>query len=127
MRWNPIHPCIYSVLMKSTLLYTALGDSAGVGVGAHDGQGYVARVFARLKSRIPSARLLNLCVSGATSGTVLAGQAERAALSKPSLVTLFIGGNDLWRMVDPERFHRNVEAIASHLDASGAPVLIGNL
>ena len=113
--------------MKSTFLYTALGDSSGVGIGAHDGQGYVTRAFARLKTKIPSARLLNLCVSGATSGTVLSGQADRAARSNPSLVTLFIGGNDLWRMVDPERFHQNLEAIAARLDTTGAPVLLGNL
>lgn len=118
---------MYSRCMKSALLYTALGDSAGVGVGANDGQGYVTRVFARLKAKVPDARLLNLCMSGATSGTVLNSQVDRAVLAKPWLITLFIGGNDLWRMVEPGRFHQNLEAIAARLDTTGAPVIIGNL
>jgi acyl-CoA thioesterase-1 len=111
----------------SAFLYTALGDSAGVGFGASDGKGYVSRVFSRLERAVPNARLLNLSISGATSSTVLDRQVDRAVASKPSLVTLFIGGNDLWRMVDPDRFHKNLEAIATRLDKTGAPVLLGNL
>jgi acyl-CoA thioesterase-1 len=108
-------------------IYAALGDSAGVGVGAHDGRGYVTRVFSRLAQRVPQARLANLCISGATSGTVLDRQADRAVLERPSLVTLFIGGNDLWRLTPPDRFRENIEGIASRLVKTGAPVLIGTL
>jgi lysophospholipase L1-like esterase len=108
-------------------VYAALGDSAGVGVGAHDGRGYVTRVFSRLSQRVPGARLANLCISGATSGTVLDRQADRAVLERPSIVTLFIGGNDLWRLTAPDRFRSNLEGIASRLVKTGAPVLIGSL
>lgn len=108
-------------------IYIALGDSAGVGVGAHDGRGYVTRVFSRLAQRVPNARLANLCISGATSGTVLDRQADRAVLERPSLVTLFIGGNDLWRLTAPDRFRSNIDGIAARLAKTGAPVLIGNL
>lgn len=111
----------------STFLYAALGDSAGVGFGARDGQGYVTRAFARLQRHVPNARLLNLSISGATSATVLDRQVDRAVAAKPSLVTLFIGGNDLWRMVEPDRFQKNLEAIAVKLDKTGAPVIIGTL
>jgi lysophospholipase L1-like esterase len=112
---------------KSSFVYAALGDSAGVGIGAYDGKGYVTRVFSRLSQRVPHARLANLCISGATSATVLDRQVDRAVAERPSIVTFFIGGNDLWRMVDPDRFRKNIEAVAARLEKTGAPVLMGNL
>jgi len=45
------------------VLYVALGDSTGVGVGAPQGGGYPERL-ARL---LPALRLQNLCQGGATS------------------------------------------------------------
>lgn len=107
--------------------YAALGDSTGVGVGASDHQGYVRRVFSRLSEEVPGARLVNLCVSGSTSADVLARQVDRAVSAQPELVTLFIGGNDLWRGTDPSRFRSNIDAIADRLLKTRAAVLIGTL
>jgi acyl-CoA thioesterase-1 len=55
------------------IVYVALGDSTGSGVGARNG-GYVARLFKRMVERRPGSRLVNLCVSGSTTTDVLRGQ-----------------------------------------------------
>jgi lysophospholipase L1-like esterase len=109
------------------LTYVALGDSSGVGVGARDGRGYVDRVYDRLAAASPRARLVNLCASGATSETVRAQQAARAAAARPALVTLFVGGNDLWRGVAPRRYGDNLDAIGDALAATGARVIAGTV
>lgn len=107
--------------------YVAMGDSAGVGVGAHDGRGYVDRVYERLEAVAPRAALVNLCRSGATSETVRAEQLARAVAARPAVATLFIGGNDLWRGVPPGRYGENLEAIADALGPTGARVILGTV
>src|ERR687892_610256 len=86
------------------VVYVALGDSTGVGVGARGGGGYVARIFERIERVRPGSRLVNLCVSGATTGDVLRGQVGRVGDARPTLVTVGIGINDLTRMTAPEQF-----------------------
>lgn len=110
-----------------TFTYVAMGDSAGVGVGASDGRGYVDRVFERLEAVAPRARLANLCVSGATSETVREQQMARAALARPAVATLFIGGNDLWRGVPAKRYGENLDAVADALAPTGARVILGTV
>ncbi|MDB4932261.1 MAG: Lipolytic enzyme precursor [Myxococcaceae bacterium] len=112
---------------QSTFTYAALGDSSGVGFGARDGRGYVDRVYDRLEAVAPRARLANLCQSGATSEAVRAGQAARAAALRPALVTLFVGGNDLWRGVTPRRFGENLDAIAAALAPASPRVIVGTV
>jgi acyl-CoA thioesterase-1 len=109
-----------------SLRYVALGDSSGVGVGARQG-GYVEHLFQRLRRTRPGVGLLNLAVSGATSGTVLSGQLPRALKSRPHVVTVGVGINDLWRGVTPEQFESNLDALARGLVGTGAPVVISNL
>jgi lysophospholipase L1-like esterase len=55
------------------IVYVALGDSTGAGVGARDG-GYVLRLFKRIEEQRPGSKLVNLCVSGATTTDVLREQ-----------------------------------------------------
>ncbi len=50
------------------VVYAALGDSTGAGVGASDGRGYVARLFVRIEHERPRSRLINLCVSHHEAG-----------------------------------------------------------
>ena len=96
---------------SAPIIYVALGDSTGVGVGAQRGGGYVARLFTRIKRVDEEARAVNLCVSGATTADVLREQAPRLANLDPTLITLGIGINDLGRGVTVEQFARNYEAI----------------
>jgi acyl-CoA thioesterase-1 len=110
------------------VVYVALGDSTGVGVGARQGGGYVARLFERLERERPGSRVVNLCVSGAETGDVLRGQVPRVAASRPTLVTLGIGINDLTHGVEVEQFARNYDEIVSRIkDATDAPVVATNI
>src|ERR1044071_4214639 len=110
------------------VVYVALGDSTGVGVGARKGGGYVARLFGRIERVRPGSRLVNLCVSGATTGDVLRGQVGRVGEARPSLVTLGIGINDLTRMTAPEQFARNFEEIVARVrQQTGAPGVVSSL
>jgi acyl-CoA thioesterase I len=109
------------------VVYVALGDSTGVGVGARDG-GYVARLFERIKHERPRSSLTNLCVSGATTDDVLLDQIGPAITSNTTLVTLGIGINDAGRGVTVERFARNYEEIIKHIKArTDATVVVTNL
>ena len=107
--------------------YLALGDSTGVGVGARNG-GYVARVFQRIVAARPDAKLTNLCVSGATTADVLRDQLEQGLATKPNLITLGIGINDIGHGVSIDDFGKNFETIVSRLkNESHARIVISNL
>lgn len=111
-----------------SVIYTALGDSTGVGVGAKQGGGYVARLFERIKREQPQARLTNLCVSGATTEDVLRGQVNPALNSRPTLVTLGIGINDIGHGLSAETFARNYEEIIKRLtEETGARIVVTNI
>jgi lysophospholipase L1-like esterase len=118
-------------MMKDTkgaaVIYVALGDSTGVGVGAEHG-GYVGRLFERIKHERPGSQLTNLCVSGATTEDVLRDQTGPALSSSTTLVTLGVGINDAGRGVSVERFARNYEEIIKRVrQRTSAPIVITNL
>ena len=114
---------------RAPILYTALGDSTGVGVGSKQGAGYVARLFERIRRERPQeARLTNLCVSGATTEDVVRGQLGPAINSHPTLVTLGIGINDIGHGIPLDRFARNYEEIIKRLKTeTSARVVVTNL
>ena len=108
--------------------YAALGDSTGVGVGARKGGGYVARLFERIRKERPGSRVTNLCVSGATTEDVLREQLGPAIRSRPTLVTLGIGINDIGHGMTAERFSRNYEQIVRRLkEETAASVVVTNV
>jgi lysophospholipase L1-like esterase len=111
------------------VVYLALGDSTGVGVGARKGGGgYVARVFERIERVRPGSRLVNLCVSGATTSDVLRSQVGRVGAASPTLVTLGIGINDVSRQVSVEQFARNYEEIILRIKKeTDAPIVLTNI
>jgi acyl-CoA thioesterase-1 len=110
------------------LVYTALGDSTGVGVGASEGGGYVARLFTRIKRERPQSSVNNLCVSGATTEDVLREQLEPAIASRPTLVTLGIGINDIGHGFSAEQFARNYEEIIKRLKGgTKAEIIVTNI
>ena len=113
--------------MGKLFRYVALGDSTGVGVGAQVGGGYPERLYQRMKSLGWPAGILNLAQSGAISSDVVAGQLAKAVEVAPHLITLGIGGNDLWRMVPESVFRRNLDTIAEALGRTNATVVVINL
>jgi len=110
-----------------SLVYVALGDSTGAGVGAVHG-GYVARLHQRILGERPAAQLANICVSGATTADVLRGQLDNGVAKKPQLVTLGIGINDISHGVPLEQFAQNYDRILSTLkQKTNARVVVSNI
>lgn len=114
--------------MKSgAIVYVALGDSTGSGVGARNG-GYVARLHSRLLEQRAGSELLNLCVSGSTTEDVLHGQLQRGVGRSPDLVTLGIGINDIGHGFTIERFAKNYDEILTTLKAkTQAAIVVTNI
>lgn len=109
------------------VIYVAVGDSTGVGVGAKEG-GYPARLLKRIKHERPQARLVNLCVSGATTEDLLREQLKAAINARPTLVTVGIGINDVGHFVSLEKFARNFEEIVKRLkEGTSARIVVSNL
>jgi acyl-CoA thioesterase-1 len=101
--------------MKSgPIVYLALGDSTGSGVGARNG-GYVARLFQRVLEHRAGSELANLCVSGATTEDVLRRQLQSGVEKSPDLVTLGIGINDIGHGFTIEQFAKNYDEILTTL------------
>ncbi|HEX7330293.1 MAG TPA: SGNH/GDSL hydrolase family protein [Pyrinomonadaceae bacterium] len=114
-------------LPAGPIVYVALGDSTGAGVGARDG-GYVARLFTRILEQRPGSKLSNLCVSGATTADLVRGQLERGVALNPDLVTVGIGINDIGHGLTLEQFSKNYEEILSTLkQKTRARVVVTNI
>lgn len=110
------------------IVYVALGDSTGAGVGARNGGGYVARLFKRLEERRPASKLSNLCVSGATTADVVSGQLDRGVALNPDLVTIGIGINDIGHGLTLDQFSKNFDEILSMLkEKTHATIVVTNL
>lgn len=114
--------------MKSgAIVYVALGDSTGSGVGARNG-GYVARLHKRLLEQRAGSNLLNLCVSGATTEDVLQRQLQRGVDGSPDLVTLGIGINDIGHGFSIEQFARYYDQILTTLKTkTRAAIVVTNI
>jgi acyl-CoA thioesterase-1 len=126
-RENMVQQRSDKVMTTGPIVYVALGDSTGSGVGAREG-GYVARLFQRLAERRPGSKLSNLCVSGATTEDVLRDQIEQGVALNPDLVTVGIGINDIGHGLTLEEFSRNYEQILSTLrEKSRAEIVVTNL
>ncbi|HEU4930593.1 MAG TPA: SGNH/GDSL hydrolase family protein [Pyrinomonadaceae bacterium] len=109
------------------IVYVALGDSTGSGVGARNG-GYVVRLFNRLLQRRAGSTLTNLCVSGATTDDLVRGQLERGAAMNPDLVTVGIGINDIGHGLTIDQFAKNYEEILSSLrQKTRAQIVVTNI
>ena len=114
-------------MTSGPIVYVALGDSTGAGVGAREG-GYVARLFKRLLERRPGSRLTNLCVSGATTADLLRDQLQRGVALNPGLVTVGIGINDIGHGFTLEQFSKNYEQILSTLkEKTRARIVVTNI
>ena len=114
-------------MKTGAIVYVALGDSTGAGVGAREG-GYVARLFKRIEERRPGSTLSNVCVSGATTEDLLRDQLEKGVAMNPDLVTVGIGINDIGHGLTLEQFSKNFEEILSTLkEKTRAQIVVTNL
>ena len=113
--------------MSAELLYVALGDSTAIGVGAGAGGGYPERLVAKLRAAFPALKLLNLGESGATTSDLRETQLPRALRTRPRLVTLGIGINDVGLQIPDDAFALNLEETVVPLRKLGAPIAIANI
>ena len=120
-------PDAYIVAVAAELLYVALGDSTAVGVGAETGGGYPERLTARLRGAYSALKLLNLGASGAMTSDLLALQVPRALRTRPRLVSVGIGINDVGLQLPDDAFALNLEEIVVPLRRLGAPTVITNI
>ena len=117
-----------AAVAATPVVYVAFGDSTGVGIGARRGGGYVARVFERIERVRSGSSVRNFCVSGAETADVLRGQLSRLDSTRPTLITLGIGINDISHGVTPEQFARNYEEILTRLRSkTDAPIVATNI
>ncbi|MFP2912997.1 SGNH/GDSL hydrolase family protein [Pyxidicoccus sp. 3LFB2] len=107
--------------------YVALGDSTAVGVGASRGGGYPERLASRLRNDGLPVGLTNLGQSGARIRDVFTGQVKRAVAAQPTLVTLGVGTNDIWRGTSVEDFQEELDRIARRLKQTGASLVVVNI
>lgn len=112
---------------SSPLVYVALGDSTGIGLGARDGGGYVDRLFARVAQERPGSTLLNLSMAGATTADVVDKQLPQLDGRQATLVTICVGVNDLLRGREAEQFAEDYETLVAKLKQSGRLVIVANL
>lgn len=116
-----------SEMITGPIVYVALGDSTGAGVGAVDG-GYVLRLHQRILRNRPGSQLSNFCVSGATTADVLQAQLNKGVEKNPQLITLGIGINDIGHGVPLERFTQNYDRILSTLkEKTQARIVVTNI
>ena len=119
---------VSATVTTTPVAYVAFGDSTGVGVGARRGGGYVARLFERIERVRAGSSVKNFCVSGAETADVLRGQLSRLDATRPTLITLGIGINDVSHGIAPEQFARNYEEIVTRLKSrTDAPIVVTNI
>jgi lysophospholipase L1-like esterase len=118
--------------------YMAMGDSLTAGYGAipqTNGYAYVLYKTGTIDT-VPNTLFTNSAVPGVTSGEVMLYQVPQAAIFKPDVVTLTMGGNDLLTILsgaDPGtvlgQFGGNLFSILMGLCTSspGVQIYVGNL
>ncbi|HJR06333.1 MAG TPA: SGNH/GDSL hydrolase family protein [Pyrinomonadaceae bacterium] len=111
----------------SPLVYAAVGDSTGVGLGARDGGGYVDRLFARIEQTRPGSTLINLSAAGATTADALDKQITRLDGTRAALVTICVGVNDLQRGREAKQFAETYETLIAKLVQPGRLIVVANL
>ena len=110
--------------------YVALGDSFTEGVGDEDPsrpngvRGWADRVAEQLTLRFPQTLYANLAIRGRTLEPILAEQVDAALALRPTLVSLYGGGNDILRpSIDVDALMADYDEAFGRLRASGAQVL----
>ncbi len=97
----------------------AFGDSLTFGIGANAGEGYPARLEALIGRKVVSAG-----VPGEVSAEGLARLPSALEQTKPQLVILCHGGNDLLRKLDEAQAANNIRAMVRLARSQGAQVML---
>ncbi|WP_411733306.1 SGNH/GDSL hydrolase family protein [Paeniglutamicibacter sp.] len=116
--------------MEFSKRFVALGDSFTEGMGdvdprrPHQVRGWADRVAEQLCAD-PEWGYANLAIRGKKVGQVVAEQLPAALALKPTLVTLYMGGNDILRpAVDIDSLMLRYRDAVAQLSATGAAVVL---
>ena len=107
-------------------LIVAFGDSLYAGYGLKPGESWPAGIEKALWARGINAKVVNAGVSGDTTAaarTRLAFVLD-AQPTKPDLVAVGLGGNDMLRGLPPAQARANIDAILTELDKRKIPALL---
>lgn len=104
----------------------AFGDSLYAGYRLAPGEGYPPRLEAALNANGVKARIVNAGVSGDTTAAALARLTFTLdnQKTKPALVLVGLGGNDMLRGLPPKQTRANLDAILTELDKREIPALV---
>lgn len=115
--------------LAETRLVVAYGDSLMAGYQLKPGEGFAPQLEKALKAKGHSVRV----VSGAVSGdTTAAGKARMAWVlgglkTKPDLVILGLGANDMLRGLPPAQARANLDAMIADFKKRGSKVLVAGM
>lgn len=112
--------------------FVALGDSLTEGVGdpvpGIETRSWADRLAAALASRRPDFRFDNLARRGLKLGEIGATQLAPALASRPDLISLLAGGNDLYGAGwNARRYSAELDAVLGALAAGGATVITATM
>jgi acyl-CoA thioesterase I len=110
-------------------LVVAFGDSLSAGYGLKPAESFPVQLEAALRRSGAPTRVYNAGVSGDTTAQ---GRARLAFVlnslkTKPDLVILQLGGNDMLRAIDPAQTEANLSAILVELKKRKIPVLLAGM
>ena len=115
-----------SPTVKPSMVYVALGASDAVGVGATDPNrtAYIPLLISRLP---PHAQALNLGVNGYTVHQALANELPPALAAEPTLVTVWLVGNDFRQCTPLTSYQRDLDSLLGQLETrTRAQVFVAN-
>lgn len=110
-------------------LVLAFGDSLTAGYGLDSGLGFAPQLEASLRRHGIAAEVADGGVSGDTSeaGKARLGWTLDGLPSKPDLVILELGANDMLRGLDPALTRANLSAMLEELERRDIPVLVAGM
>ncbi len=104
-----------------------VGDSLSAEYGIARGEGWVARLEARLASEKLAWRVVNASVSGETSSGGRSRLPELLRQHRPQVVVIELGGNDALRGLPLAMTEGNLSEMTRAAKAAGARVLIAGM
>jgi acyl-CoA thioesterase I len=110
-------------------LVVAFGDSLSAGYGLKPAESFPVQLEAALRRSGAPTRVYNAGVSGDTTaqGRARLGFVLNSLKTKPDLVILQLGGNDMLRAIDPAQTEANLSAILVELKKRKIPVLLAGM
>ncbi|GAC1547300.1 MAG: SGNH/GDSL hydrolase family protein [Vulcanimicrobiaceae bacterium] len=109
---------------------TVAGDSLALGIGATDSsRGFAFDLFERVRALRPMSEVTNLAIGGATTADVVRLELPRIAATRPTVVLLEVGANDVVRRHAAAAFGRDYRRLidAVRRDAPAARIVILNV